>query len=476
VDQDAIIRAVESADAAQTAALLRANPALARTPVHHRDPRGETLLHLVVPDLGQPTTPAHLAVAGLLLDGGAEIDATGFPANNEGATPLIYAAWADQVPLVELLLARGANREARSHRGERAMDQAARHGNRGVVEALIAAGDSFTFSHLLQAGLTERAARLLDADPALLTRRDPDGSLPLHQVVGPENRYDPDLLRLLIARGADIAARDGRGRTALHCALDAERPQAVTLLLAYGAGVDIFAAAGLGQTEQVEAMLRDDPALAQTPQDDGITPLFYAARAGHLRIAGLLQEHGARAEVSVARWWMEPTPLHAAALHGHTEMCRLLLDAGSLIEGRNEHGYTPLLVAARWQHLELVTLFLERGADLHAHDDNGVSALDWAAGAGNLALVRLLVAHGFDVNRKAPRGSWSERTALHFAAAHGRADVIRFLLASGADPTLTDRMGRTPEETLPETEQESLTALFRPYAARDGSGTATAEP
>src|SRR5262249_5351846 len=147
----------------------------------------------------------------------------------------------------------------------------------------------------------------------------------LHHVVGPENRYDPGLLNLLIARGADIEARDGWGRTALHCALDAERQEATASLLAHGAGVGVFAAAGLGAARRAEAMLEGDPALANARQGDGITPLFYAARCGQTRIAERLLEQGAAADIYVERWWMEPTPLHAAALHGHQEMCRLLI-------------------------------------------------------------------------------------------------------------------------------------------------------
>jgi ankyrin repeat protein len=455
---DSLIQAVQSADAQQVETLLRQQPLLAQIQATHRDPRGETLLHLVVPDLGQPTMPAHLQIAALLLDYGTDLEATGFPANNEGATPLIYAAWADQPELVKLFLERGADTEVRHDRGERAIDTAARHGNIRVVEALIEAGASYTLTHLLQAGLVGQVERLLDADPALLHQRDEEGNLPLHHVVGPENRYDPALLTLLIVRGADIEARDGCGRTALHCALDAERQDAIALLLAHAAEVDLFAAAGLGDTERVEALLHSDSMLANAQQKDGLTPLFYAARYGHTSIAKSLLVQGATADGYVERWWMEPTPLHAAALHGHTETCRLLIEAGSDIERRNEHGYTPLLVAARWGHLDCVTLLLDSGADLHAYDNNGMSALDWAA--GNLPLAQLLVARGFNVNRKAPPGSWSERTALHFAARHGHAEVIAFLLASGADPTLTDRQGRTPQEIVVQSGRKDLEALF----------------
>jgi len=144
-----LIGAVETRDVERVRKLLHSEPALAHTRVFHRDPRGETLLQLATPDFGVPITDDDLRMAELLLDAGADIDATGYPANNEGGTALIYAAWADHVPLVRLLAERGADREARNDKGETALDTAARHGNRDVVQTLIRAGALYTLRHVI---------------------------------------------------------------------------------------------------------------------------------------------------------------------------------------------------------------------------------------------------------------------------------------------------------------------------------------
>src|SRR5262249_33436435 len=156
------------------------------------------------------------------------------------------------------------------------------------------------------------------------------------------------------------------GRAPLHTAIESQKEGPVRALLERGAKIDLFAAAGLGDERQVALSLDEDPGRSDGPQADGLTPLFYAARAGHASIVDRLLERGARADGYVERWWMEPTPLHAAAMRGHLEVCRLLLDAGADLRRKNEHGYTPMLVAARWRQVPVAALLLDRGADANA--------------------------------------------------------------------------------------------------------------
>ena len=75
-------------------------------------------------------------------------------------------------------------------------------------------------------------------------------------------------------------------------------------------------------------------------------------------------------------------------------------------------------------------MLLERGAAVDAKDAaRGQTALMWAAAEGHAEVVRALLAAGADLRARVPSGM----TALLFAVREGRLDVVRVLLAAGAD-------------------------------------------
>lgn len=77
-----------------------------------------------------------------------------------------------------------------------------------------------------------------------------------------------------------------------------------------------------------------------------------------------------------------------------------------------------------------------------------VPSLHSAAGAGNLQEVKSLIAAGTPVNMQIT-GAWDAyqgQTALMWAAWHGHADVARFLLDNGADPSMRDASGHTAKD------------------------------
>jgi RNA polymerase sigma factor (sigma-70 family) len=458
-----ISRAVEAGDAATVARLLAQEPALARTVVRLDAPESATLLHRAA----WHGSAEHLAVAGLLLEHGADSNATGGMPNNEGGTPLTCAGWQGNEPMARLLLARGANPNAIDGRGYTAIDRAAGQnsgpvspdGHRGVFTACVEHGGRFQIKHAILLGMLELVTELLDADPALLDRRDDgprdwalNGAAPLHVAAGggwPDGDWPRIVLifDLLLERGAEIDATDTLGRTPLHQALERENAAAVRALGERGASIDIFAAAALPDAAEVERLLARDVALANARQSDGVAPLFYAAGLGSTETAALLLRSGAEPDTCAERFWMVSVPLHFAAMRGRAETCACLLDHGAVVDRPNRFGYTPLLLAARWGHTEPARLLLERGANVNAQDAAGMSALHWLR---SVELVELLISYGADVNLRArPHTFALGRTPLHLAVLNGKEELARLLRRHGADENARDQNGQTPAELAP---------------------------
>jgi len=110
--------------------------------------------------------------------------------------------------------------------------------------------------------------------------------------------------------------------------------------------------------------------------EDGLTCLMIAALSGHLDICRLLIDKGAEVEAKISDGW---TPLHCAAYRGLVEIVRLLCDHGAYVEARANSGWRPLHYAACYCHISIVKeLIDERNADINARNDGGETALGWA--------------------------------------------------------------------------------------------------
>lgn len=107
---------------------------------------------------------------------------------------------------------------------------------------------------------------------------------------------------------------------------------------------------------------------------------------------------------------------------------------------------------------------LKAGADIHAADKNGVTALHHAVRFRNVVAVRTLIEHGANVNQACRKsGSTPLHRAVTSTGAPGTAgkhaevlDIIRLLMEAGADPTVTNKAGRTPADYAKDEELSSL--------------------
>ena len=135
------------------------------------------------------------------------------------------------------------------------------------------------------------------------------------------------------------------------------------------------------------------------------------------------------------------TLLHYAAIGGHVEIVKLLLEDPRVdVRAVDREKFSALQLAADLGHVEVVKLLLEDPrVDVRAVDKDGWSALHFAASSGHDEMVSLLLEDKADGNAKTKKGN----TPLHLAASSNHHKVVRMLLdnprlsiANCADNTL----------------------------------------
>ena len=256
---------------------------------------------------------------------------------------------------------------------------------------------------------------------------------------------DADRVRLLIERGADLAAPQGDGMTALHWAAFRDDVEVADLLLA--ADADVMATTRVG----------------------GLTPLWFAAENGSAAMLDrlLTTEADVNATTSTGA-----TLLMGAALSGRVEAIDLLVERGAFLDARDTaNGQTALMFAA-WEnradavralaghgaHVGLMSLIvstIEPRLDQHGNPIplrrrrapggnsvmGGMSALLFAARDGHLDAVRALVESGADVDQVSGGDGTSP---MVIAIANGHYTVAQYLLDRGANPNLVNIDGLGP--------------------------------
>jgi ankyrin repeat protein len=269
-----------------------------------------------------------------------------------GNTPLMNAAVAGSADVMRFLIEKGADINAQNAFGTTALMMAATD----VVKTRL------LLDHGAKAALASRQGRT-----ALFVAAMSDPSA--------------DIVRLLIAKGADIRAKDAFGNTILNAA--ATGNDVATIRAAIEAGLDVN---GAGLT--------------------GMTPLISSAFHGNVPAVMLLLSKGADVNaVAKAPQLTQPvgpksgplaltsvTALLAAAAGGSPELVKTLLDAGADVNARDGRGMTPLMlaVARTNQNPEAIRMLLQRGADVTARSGSGETAQDWARKLGVPTALQLL--------------------------------------------------------------------------------------
>jgi ankyrin repeat protein len=431
-----LLEAVKTRDVAAVRALL----VKSKAEVNVTTPDGSTALHLAV-------DANDAALTDLLLRSGASASAK----NSYGVTPLLVAVQHANAEMVDRLLKAGADVHARRPNGETVLMNAARSGNPVVVNQLLARGadpndrePAHRQTALMWAAADNRAsvvAMLIDAgaDPnaadALFLQHElapgeaatpktptSKGGMSVLQYAAREGALDA--VRVLADKGADLDQVDPDGVSALLYATLNGHTATAALLLEKGADPNIVDTFGRSVVYQAIDLSKPDffASRAAPPVDHEVSPLELINRA--------VKKGAAVNSQTITRL----PPRH---------------DQGG--DDRTTVGTTPLLRAARNADIDGVRLLLELGADPSMPARGGVTPVLAASGqewlrsrlytddADYIDVIKLLVASGADINERNDQGD----TPLHVATDHASLAVVKFLAENGAKLDAKDNLKRT---------------------------------
>ena len=152
---------------------------------------------------------------------------------------------------------------------------------------------------------------------------------------------------------------------------------------------------------------------ASAQDEDGITPLWWAARMGHLSSVELLHSWGAGLHDKDTWFWR--SPLFWAARNNHISVVELLLKDRVVIDSQDSEGTTALATASEEGNMGIVKLLLEHGAhpDSQTKESNLDQRVSEATGKplfqalknGHEDIVRLLLSYEASVNAKDENGT-----------------------------------------------------------------------
>ena len=425
-----------------------------------------------------------VATARALVKAGASVT----QANRDGATPLSLACQNGNPEVVRLLLDAGADANETLPHGETALMMAARTGNTDTLALLVERGANVNAieslrgtTPLMWAAAYEHPAAvalLLDrgADVAAQSKAIPRGRRP-YLAPTVQSRLN-EFVREIGQAGRRVQSRSGLGEVPPDdpkeaAVLKAQRDRALKALEASPGP------AASGGSDDVDAPPAPGP--NRTPEIwGGVTPLVFSARQGDIESARIMLDHGADVNQQTEGGW---TALLAAVQNRYYKLAALLLERGADPRIQNKGGWSPLYLATDnrniengdypvrkpdMDHLDFIKLLIEKGADVNHRvkdstetrtvftnqwlDENGATAFLRASQSGDIELMKLLLAKGAD-----PKiNTVLNVSPLHVAAGIGwvegityewspkaTLDAVKMLVDLGLDVNLQADTGRT---------------------------------
>ena len=402
-------------------------------------------------------------LAKMLLYAGANVKAT---TRIGGYTPLLIASRDGDAPMVDALLAGGADPNAATTSGTTSLMFAAASGRVDAVKILVAKGATVNAKEPVkgETALTFAAANGRADVIRELTAHGADVNVTT-KVRDLSELAKEEMLALAALRGG--GGQQGRSNTPAPRAGDA-RPAAAPANAKPTADAKVTADAKAAAAKPADARPADTKAQAAAAR--GVST--GSGRAGGRSADPMKQVPGLERQYNYTELvgtWGGLAPIHLAARQGHIDSAMALLDAGADVNqpAAGDH-VTPTIIAIVNGHYDLAKALLDRGADPNLAQDNGVTPLyaalncQWSDKAlypqprafeqqkiTYLQLMEALLQKGANVNARLTRKVWysqydfdqsgvDETGATPFwrAAYADDIDAMKLLVKYGADPTI----------------------------------------
>lgn len=375
----------------------------------------------------------------------------------DGTTALHWAVRANDLEMTELLLRAGAKPSAANQSGATPMLLAAMNGSAAILERLIRAG----------------------ADPNAPVSDTGDTALMIAARTG-----KADAVKVLLGHGANVNAKETwGGTTALMWSVAELHPEVTKLLVDRGADVNakssfVPSASGRG-FEGTPAVVPKPNQTTEEFASGWMTPLMFAARENDLASARVLVQAGADVN---AIGGDGKDPLGLALFNGSYDVASLLIESHANVNHADAQRFTPLFWAVDRRNMEtapnfpwmvttdplpLIKKLLDAGANPNFLVNNTprarmregsprivfATALMRAAFAGDIELVKLLLAHGADPHIQSSDRETTLMAACGLALINGyhrqrpsaeRLEVVRLMVDLGEDVNHADSFGITP--------------------------------
>lgn len=385
------------------------------------------------------------AVVELLVDNEADVKSK----DNQGRTPIYFATFHGHEGTVAFLLDKGADVESTTKYSRTPLTLAAQGGFETIVKLLLQRGAHVESSHLHDSALSEAMNGHRVGVAKLLF--DHGAQVSAVHLFRMSSQHCRAMVELLDCRGADIEARDKQGRTPLSLAVQ----RGYSSFLDHVEG-DAKTKSPRDRCLDVVKYLLDRGVDIETTDDQGRTPLSWAAERGFVVVVQMLLEHGADVESRDKRG---RTPLLLAVQKGRGMAAAQLIDqGGACFEPSQADSVTQLLFAvvqgrmaveilldkridavqkqASTQRLtengpaDVVEILIDMAADIESRDEQARTPLSWAAEKWDEASIKVLLDKGADAESADEQG-W---TPLLLAAGTEHDPEIEWLLGPDPDP------------------------------------------